>query len=92
MGDAYNHRIQTFDADGAFSWMLPDDMDWAEKYLALTGHDPLLCPHCKKGRMELVPIEHNQPGGSAGIAIQQTHTGDRHALGPPQAQCISQTT
>jgi hypothetical protein len=31
-----------------------DDMDWADRYLALTGHDPLLCPICKKGRLQLV--------------------------------------
>lgn len=31
-----------------------DNMHWAERYLALTGYDPLLCPVCKKGRLQLV--------------------------------------
>ncbi len=30
VGDAYNHRIQAFGADGAFRWMIPDDIDWAD--------------------------------------------------------------
>jgi len=35
--------------------IVPDDnMHWADRYLALTGYDPLLCPVCKKGRLQLV--------------------------------------
>ncbi len=30
VGDAYNHRIQAFGADGAFRWMIPDDINWAD--------------------------------------------------------------
>ncbi len=30
-----------------------DDMHWADRFLALTGHDPLLCPNCGKGRLRL---------------------------------------
>lgn len=30
VADAYNHRIQAFSADGTFSWMLPDDINWAD--------------------------------------------------------------
>lgn len=40
-----------------------DEMEWDERYLALTGHDPLLCPACKKGRLELVTDEHDRPDG-----------------------------
>ncbi len=40
-----------------------DEMNWDERYLALTGHDPLLCPVCKKGRLELV-TEHDRPDGA----------------------------
>ena len=30
VADAYNHRVQTFGPDGAFRWMVPDDVNWAD--------------------------------------------------------------
>ena len=42
-----------------------DEMDWAERYLVLTGHDPLLCPVCKKGRLKLVIHEFDLRAGDA---------------------------
>jgi len=62
-----------------------DEMDWAERYLALTGHDPLLCPVCKKGRLELVTDEHDPPNGVLNITAEPPCTeGGRRAVGPPE--------
>jgi len=55
-----------------------ENMAWDERYLALTGHDPLLCPVCKKGRLELVADEYASP---------QPREQAGHALGPPKAVC-----
>lgn len=30
VGDAYNHRIQVFENDDGFQWMLPKDITWAD--------------------------------------------------------------
>ena len=56
-----------------------DEMDWDERYLALTGHDPLLCPVCKKGRLELVTDEHDRPDGH-GAQNRAAHPPDGNGL------------
>ena len=61
-----------------------DEMDWDEKYLALTGHDPLLCPHCKKGRLRLVTKEAKLPVEITTIADEPSQPGGGESHGAPE--------
>ena len=70
-----------------------DDMYWAERYLALTGCDPLLCPVCKKGRLELVTQEPDTQDGSDGAqnmaARPPSGNGLRQMARSPETVCDS---
>jgi len=63
-----------------------DEMDWDEKYLVLTGHDPLLCPHCKKGRLRLVTEEQKPTPAITDIAEHTLQTRGGKSLGPPERE------
>lgn len=61
-----------------------DEMDWDEKYLALTGHDPLLCPHCKKGRLRLVTEEQKSEIDITDVANQPSQSSGEKSLELPE--------
>jgi hypothetical protein len=54
-------------------------MKWPDRMLLLTGHDPILCPVCKKGRLLLVESRIIEPE-TARYGIRDPPQARGHAL------------